>query len=95
MVYVEHGYLVSGLYPSSSVQKNKSESVSEGCREQTCFQSNGLLPGGLPSASGYLGCKGILAYCPRPRQQWAGNELHRGYASVCSSFNSTISNRRC
>jgi hypothetical protein len=25
MVYVEHGYLVSGLYPSSSVQKNKSD----------------------------------------------------------------------
>jgi hypothetical protein len=23
MVYAEHGYLVSGLYPSSSVQKNK------------------------------------------------------------------------
>jgi hypothetical protein len=23
--YVEHGYLVSGLYPSSSVQKNKSD----------------------------------------------------------------------
>jgi hypothetical protein len=23
MVYVEHGYLVSGLYPLSSVQKNK------------------------------------------------------------------------
>jgi hypothetical protein len=25
MVYVEHGYLVSGLHPSSSVQKNKSD----------------------------------------------------------------------
>jgi hypothetical protein len=25
MVYVEHGYLVSGLYPLSSVQKNKSD----------------------------------------------------------------------
>jgi hypothetical protein len=37
MVYVEHGYLVSGLYPSSSVQKNKSD-------KNTTFQRLDLSP---------------------------------------------------
>jgi hypothetical protein len=44
MVYVEHGYLVSGLYPSSSVQKNKKDKNTKGiCNRQHIVSTASLV----------------------------------------------------
>jgi hypothetical protein len=36
---------------------------------------NEMLPRRILRPRGYLACKNFLAYCPKPRQQWASNEF--------------------
>jgi len=65
-------------------------------RRRRVFRDNGLLPGRLQDARGYLGDEDFMrlgnltAYCIR---KWTCDIVFRDYDSECNHFSCTISNR--